>query len=66
MINDRGEVGGSVELHRLQALVVGFQNALDAVAVRVIHIAVLGGEKDSEERKSKSHFSFKILIIVGV
>lgn len=42
VINDRREIGGSVELHRLQALVVSFQNPLDTVAVRVVDVAVLG------------------------
>lgn len=42
MVNDRREVGGSVELHRLQALVVSFQNAFNTVAVRVVDVAVLG------------------------
>lgn len=44
MINDGGEVGGSVELNRLEALVVSFENPLDAVTVRVLNVAILWGE----------------------
>lgn len=42
MTNDGGEVGGSVQLNRLEALVVSFENPLDAVTVRVFNVAILG------------------------
>lgn len=59
MINDGREVGGSVELHRLQTVVVSFQNPLDAVAVGVVDVAILGRFKHSEELRQKSHFRFE-------
>ena len=45
MINNRGEVGGSVQLNRLKALMVSFENALHAVTVRVLSVAILGKTK---------------------
>lgn len=39
-----GEVGGAVELHSAQALVVGLQDAIDATARGVLLVAVLGTE----------------------
>lgn len=39
-----GEVGGAVELHRAQAVVVGFQDAIDAAARGVLLVAVLGAQ----------------------
>ena len=43
VVDDGGEVGGAVELHRLQALVVGLHHALDPRAVRVLRVTVLKG-----------------------
>lgn len=42
VINNRGEVGGSIELNRLKALMVSFKNPLHAVTVWVLDVAVLG------------------------
>lgn len=42
MINNRGEVCGSIELNRLKALMVSFKNPLHAVTVWVLDVAVLG------------------------
>lgn len=44
MGDDGGEVGGAVELHSAQALVVGLQDAVDAAARGVVLVAVLGAE----------------------
>lgn len=41
VVDDGGEVGGSVELDRLQTLVVGFHHTVDARAVRVLRVPVL-------------------------
>lgn len=59
VIDDRREVGGSVELHRLQALVVSFQNPLNTVAVGVVDVAVLGRTNTLRSSKQKSYFSFE-------
>ena len=39
-----GEVGGAVELHRAQAVVVGLQDAIDATTRGVLLVAVLGAQ----------------------
>lgn len=41
MVDDGGEVGGSVELNRLQTLVVGFHHAFYTRTVRVLRVPVL-------------------------
>lgn len=41
MINHRCKVGGAIQLDRLEAFVVGFQDALYTIAVGVVSIAVL-------------------------
>lgn len=41
VVNDRGEVSGSVKADRLEALVIGLHHPLDAAAVRVLRVAVL-------------------------
>ena len=41
LVDDGGEVGGSVELDTAQALEVGLQHTLDGHAVGVIHVGVL-------------------------
>lgn len=51
MINDGGEVGGPVQLNRLEALVVSFENPLDAVTVRVLDVAILEGGKKTNTRE---------------
>lgn len=61
MINDRREVGGSVELHRLQALVVRFQNPLNTVAVGVVDVAVLG--KTNTQRSSGKKLEFRLVAL---
>lgn len=43
-VDDRGEVGGPVELHRAQALEVALQHALNAHTVGVLIIVVLSGK----------------------
>lgn len=41
MVDDGGEVGGSVELNRLQTLVVGFHHTFNTRTVRVLRVPVL-------------------------
>lgn len=41
MIDNRSKVGGSIELNRLKALMVSFQNPLHAVTVGILNVAVL-------------------------
>lgn len=41
MVHHRGKVGGSVQLHWLQALVVGFHHAIDSRTIRVLRVPVL-------------------------
>ncbi len=41
VVNNRGEVGGSIETHRFETLVIGFHHPFDATAVRVLWITVL-------------------------
>jgi len=41
VVNNRGEVGGSVEAHRFETLVVSFHYPIDTAAVRVLWITVL-------------------------
>ena len=40
-----GEVGGAVELHRAQAVVVGLQDAIDATARGVLLVAILRAQR---------------------
>lgn len=58
MINDGGEVGGSVQLNRLEALVVSFENPLDAVTVRVLDVAILGGKKTNTRELIEKKLEF--------
>lgn len=48
MVNDGGEVGGPVETHGLETLVIGLHHPLDTAAVRVLWVAVL--HKTKKER----------------
>lgn len=41
MINNGSEVRGSIQLNRLKALMVSFENPLHAVTVRVLNVAIL-------------------------
>lgn len=41
MVNNRGEVGGSVETHRFETLVIGLHYPLDTAAVGVLWITIL-------------------------
>lgn len=41
VVNDGGEVGGSVQTHRLETLVIGLHYPLDPAAVGVLRVAVL-------------------------
>lgn len=41
VVDDGGEVSGSVEAHGLETLVVRLHHPLDAAAVRVLRVAVL-------------------------
>lgn len=50
VVDDRGEVGGAVQAHRLETLVVGLHHALDATAVRVLWVAVLKRTKKRHEK----------------
>lgn len=54
MVNNRGEVGGSVETHRFETLVIGLHHSLDTIAVWVLWITIL-----YNNRKTKP------LLIVG-
>lgn len=56
MINDGSEVGGSIQLNRLKALVVSFKNPLDTVTIWVLNVAVL------KETKQVHHGSKNISI----
>lgn len=47
VVNNRGEVGGSVETHRFEALVIGLHHPLDAVAVWVLRITILQRERNT-------------------
>lgn len=49
----RGKVGGAVELHRAQAVVVRLQDALDAAARGVLLVAVLGAEDGEAEPRQE-------------
>ena len=42
MVNNRREVGGSVQLNRLKALMVSFKDPLHAITVRVLSVTILG------------------------
>lgn len=46
MINNRSEVGGSIQLNRLKALMVRFKNPLHAITVRVLNVAILRKNKN--------------------
>lgn len=41
MVDDGGEVGGSIELNWLQALVVGFHHTINTGTVRVLGVSIL-------------------------
>lgn len=41
MVNNRGEVGGSIETHRFETLVIGLHHPLDTTAVWVLWITIL-------------------------
>ena len=51
MVNNRGEVGGSVETHRFETLVIGLHHPLDPTAVRILWITVL-----RKNRKTKDNY----------
>lgn len=44
LVDDRGKVGGSVQLHFPQTVVICLQHAFDADAVGVLAVGVLRGE----------------------
>lgn len=46
MVNNRGEVGGSVKTHRLETLVIGLYHPLDTTAVWVLWVTILHKNKD--------------------
>lgn len=41
MVNDRGEVGGSIQSHRFETLVIGLHHPLNPAAVWVLWIPIL-------------------------
>lgn len=49
MINNRREVGRSIQLNRLKALMVSFENPLHAITVRVLNVAILRKIKAKNE-----------------
>lgn len=51
VVNNRGEVGGSVETHRFETLVIGLHHPLDPAAVRVLWITIL-----HKNRKTKDNY----------
>lgn len=53
VVDDGGEVGGAVETHRLETLVVGLHHALDAAAVRVLWVAVLKRQRKTHKQHMK-------------
>lgn len=50
VVDDRGEVSGSVEAHGLETLVIRLHHPLDAAAVRVLWVAVLWQETFTKEK----------------
>lgn len=48
VVNNRGEVGGSVQTHRFETLVIGLHHPLDPAAVWVLRITIL-----HKKRKTK-------------
>lgn len=58
MVNNRGEVGGSVETHRFETLVIGVHHPLDAIAVRVLWITVLQKKKEGQKNVKKCRVQY--------
>lgn len=61
MINNRREVGGSIQLNRLKALMVSFENPLHAITVRVLDVAVLRKTKHEWYRNYNSSLNVILL-----
>lgn len=73
MVDDRGEVGGAIEAHRLETLVVGLHHALDAAAVRVLWVSVLNRNTKKTQTavkvahvKTYRQHTFKLGLSVGL
>lgn len=68
VVNNRGEVGGSVKTHRFETLVIGLHHPLNTTAVWVLWIAILCKKRDNidcqgrrEQLKLIIHIFFKQL-----
>ena len=48
VVNNRGEVGGPVEAHGFETLVIGLHHPLDAVAVGVLWIPILHRKQENK------------------
>lgn len=48
VVNNRGEVGGSVETHGFETLVISLHHSLDTTAVRILWITVLWKNRHKE------------------
>lgn len=64
MVNNRGEVGGSVKTHRFETLVIGFHHPLDTVAVWVLWISILHQKRKTMPLKGKESHSMSVSQIV--
>lgn len=53
MVDNRGEVGGSVEAHGFETLVIGLHHALDSIAVWVLWITILHKTRNTNTGMSK-------------
>lgn len=61
MINNRCKVGGSIQLNRLKALMVSFEDPLHAITVRVLDVAILRKTKAKHEQYSNKQYTHIIL-----
>lgn len=58
LVDDRGKVGGSVELHFPQTVVIRLQHAFDADAVGVLAVGVLRSENTHASVRGIIHVDF--------
>lgn len=52
VVDDRGEVSGSVKTDRLETLVIGLHYPLDTAAVRVLRVAILQTKSFVKKKKN--------------
>lgn len=53
VVNNRGEVGGSVQTHRLETLVISLHHPLDAAAVWVLWVSILHRRRETKASVSE-------------